>query len=139
MYTKLVVHVAQRAKTLSMTCKNLQWRSKLDFLHLQDFRFREKYDLIIQNLEPLSVQYAWKMESKCSYVKKGKKNAAYIDWKNYTVRRNLHVSRINLYFALFAVHLQSSSNLSLKILKRKRKKEVWFTKLEWISCVVLNI
>ena len=28
----------------------------IDFLHLQDFRFCEKFDLIIQNLEPLSVR-----------------------------------------------------------------------------------
>ena len=45
--------------------------SKLDFLHLRDLRFREKFDSIIWDLEPL--QYAWKMELKCSHVPKQKK------------------------------------------------------------------
>ena len=84
---------------------NIQLRSKLNFSHLRDFCFREKFDLIVRNLEPFSVQYAWKMESKCSYVKKRKKCS--IDWLKKLYRPNLHVLRINLYFALFTIRLQS--------------------------------
>ena len=37
-----------------------------------------KFDSIIRNLEPLSVQHAWKMESKFSYVKKRRSSYAII-------------------------------------------------------------
>ena len=45
-------------KRQMISCGGYQSRSKLDFSHLQDFHFREKFDSIIRNLEPLSVQYA---------------------------------------------------------------------------------
>ena len=100
-FTKLIISKSLKREIfslLSAMSSLKQLRSKLNFSHLSEF------DLIIQNLEPLSVQYAWKMESKCSYVKKKKCS---IDWLKKLYRLNLHVLMINLHFALFAVCLQS--------------------------------
>ena len=62
MYIIAIMRKRNLAWVIKMNNNNdNQSRSKLDFSHLQDFPFDKKFDSIIRNLEPLSVQYAWKM------------------------------------------------------------------------------
>ena len=89
----------------------------------------EKFDLIIRDLASNELE-RWSRNVVTLKTKKMQ--------QRLIIPLKLYRLKDQLVFCIICSLSSIEGYLSLKILKRKREKEVWFTKLEWISWFTLQ-